>query len=71
LGCSINALSIQWCGTGAHLGVEKFNLEAGIKVVHAPAKADEAIADVITNSPGLKTDKFAYNRDHPRRAQEA
>jgi tripartite-type tricarboxylate transporter receptor subunit TctC len=36
-------------GTGSHLGVEKFNLEAGIKAVHAPAKAGEAIADVIAN----------------------
>src|SRR6266576_3803166 len=37
-------------GTGTHLGVEKFNLEAGIKAVHAPAKAGEAIADVIANT---------------------
>lgn len=37
-------------GTGTHLGVEKFNLEAGIKAVHAPAKAGDAIADVIANT---------------------
>jgi tripartite-type tricarboxylate transporter receptor subunit TctC len=37
-------------GTGTHLGVEKFNLEAGIKSVHAPAKAGEAITDVIANT---------------------
>src|SRR5450432_2258454 len=34
-------------GTGTHLGVEKFNLEAGIKAVHAPPKAGDAITDVI------------------------
>lgn len=37
-------------GTGTHLGVEKFNLEAGIKAVHVPAKAGEAITDVIANT---------------------
>jgi tripartite-type tricarboxylate transporter receptor subunit TctC len=37
-------------GTGTHLGVEKFNLEAGIKAVHAPAKAGEGIADVIAKT---------------------
>jgi tripartite-type tricarboxylate transporter receptor subunit TctC len=37
-------------GTGSHLGVEKFNLEAGIKAVHVPAKAGDAITDVIANT---------------------
>jgi len=37
-------------GTGSHLGLEEFNLEAGIKAVHVPSKADEAIADVIANT---------------------
>jgi tripartite-type tricarboxylate transporter receptor subunit TctC len=37
-------------GTGTHLGVEKFNLEAGIHAVHAPAKAGEGIADVIAKT---------------------
>src|SRR5580693_1361079 len=37
-------------GTGTHLGVEKFNLEAGIKAVHVPAKAGDAIADVIADT---------------------
>jgi tripartite-type tricarboxylate transporter receptor subunit TctC len=37
-------------GTGTHLGLEKFNLEAGIKAVHLPAKAGDAIADVIANT---------------------
>ena len=37
-------------GTGTHLGLEKFNLEAAIKAVHAPAKAGEAITDVIANT---------------------
>ena len=37
-------------GTGTHLGIEKFNLEAGIKAVHAPAQAGDAITDVIANT---------------------
>jgi tripartite-type tricarboxylate transporter receptor subunit TctC len=37
-------------GTGTHLGVEKFNLEAGIKAVHEPAKVGDAITDVIANT---------------------
>jgi tripartite-type tricarboxylate transporter receptor subunit TctC len=37
-------------GTGSHLGVEKFNLEAGIKAVHSPAKTSDAIADVIAKT---------------------
>ena len=36
-------------GTGTHLGLEKFNLEAGIKAAHVPAKPGDAIADVIAN----------------------
>jgi len=37
-------------GTGTHIGLEKFNLEAGIKAIHVPAKAGDAIADVIANT---------------------
>lgn len=37
-------------GTGTHLGLEKFNLDAGIKALHAPAKAGDAITDVIANT---------------------
>jgi len=37
-------------GTGTHLGVEKFNFEAGIRAVHAPAKAGDGITDVIANT---------------------
>jgi tripartite-type tricarboxylate transporter receptor subunit TctC len=37
-------------GTGTHLGLEKFNLEAGIKAVRSPAKAGEAIAEVIAKT---------------------
>ncbi len=37
-------------GTGTHLGLEKFNTEAGIKAVHAPPKSGEAITDVIANT---------------------
>jgi tripartite-type tricarboxylate transporter receptor subunit TctC len=32
------------------LGIEKFNLEAGIKAVHVPARQGDAIADVIANT---------------------
>lgn len=34
-------------GTGTHLGIEKLNLETGIRAVHLPARPGEAIADVI------------------------
>lgn len=37
-------------GTGTHLGLETFNLEAGIKAVHVPARSGDAIADVIANT---------------------
>lgn len=34
-------------GTGSHLGVVKFNSEAGIKVVDVPPKPTDAIADIL------------------------
>jgi len=37
-------------GAGNHVGVEKFNLEAGIRAVHVPAGPGDAIADVIANT---------------------
>jgi tripartite-type tricarboxylate transporter receptor subunit TctC len=37
-------------GTGNHVGVEKFNLETGIRAVHVPAGPGEAITDVIANA---------------------
>ncbi|MGI9077480.1 MAG: Bug family tripartite tricarboxylate transporter substrate binding protein [Gemmatimonadaceae bacterium] len=37
-------------GTGTHLGVEKFNLAAGIRAVHVPAGPADAIADAIANT---------------------
>jgi tripartite-type tricarboxylate transporter receptor subunit TctC len=43
-------------GTGTHLGVEKFNLEAGIKAVHVPAQKGDAIADTIANAVAGRTD---------------
>ena len=43
-------------GTGTHLGAEKFNLDAGIKAVHAPARAGDAIADTIANTVAGRTD---------------
>ena len=43
-------------GTGSHLGVEKFNLEAGIKAVHVPAQQGDAIADTIANTVAGRTD---------------
>src|SRR5258706_379297 len=43
-------------GTGTHLGAEKFNLEAGIKTVHVPARAGDAIADTIANTVAGRTD---------------
>jgi tripartite-type tricarboxylate transporter receptor subunit TctC len=43
-------------GTGSHLGIEKFNLAAGIKAVHVPARAGEGIADTIANTVAGRTD---------------
>jgi len=43
-------------GTGTHLGVEKFNLEVGIKAVHLPARKGDAIADTIANTVAGRTD---------------
>src|SRR3984893_1897463 len=40
----------SWPGSGTHLGIVKFNLEADIKVVHVPPKPTDAIADVITGT---------------------
>lgn len=34
-------------GTGSHLGVEKFNLQAGVTATHVRAGPDDAIADAI------------------------
>jgi tripartite-type tricarboxylate transporter receptor subunit TctC len=43
-------------GTGTHLGVLKFNQEAGIKAVHVPAQKGDAIADTIANTVAGRTD---------------
>ena len=37
-------------GTGTHLGLEEFNLQAGIKAVHVPARPGDAITDVISDT---------------------
>ena len=42
-------------GTGTHLGIEKFNLEAGIRAAHVPARPGEAISDVIANAVAGRT----------------
>src|SRR5258707_7994256 len=43
-------------GTGTHLGVEKFNLKAGIKTGHRPAPQGDAIADTIANTVAGRPD---------------
>jgi tripartite-type tricarboxylate transporter receptor subunit TctC len=43
-------------GVGTHLGAEKFNLEAGIKAVHVPAQAGDAINDTIARTIAGRTD---------------
>jgi len=43
-------------GTGSHLGVEKFNLAAGIRAVHVPARPGDAIANTIANTIAGRTD---------------
>jgi len=42
-------------GTGTHLGIEKFNLEAGTRAAHVPAQAGDAIANVIANTVAGRT----------------
>jgi tripartite-type tricarboxylate transporter receptor subunit TctC len=42
-------------GTGTHLGVEKFNLAAGIKAVHVPARPADSNADTIANAIAGRT----------------
>jgi len=37
-------------GTGTHLGIVKFNLDAGIKVTYVPPAATDGIADVIAGT---------------------
>jgi tripartite-type tricarboxylate transporter receptor subunit TctC len=37
-------------GTGTHLGLVKFNLQAGIVAAHVPPRPGDAIADVIANA---------------------
>src|SRR5450755_898356 len=45
-------------GTGTHLGIEKFNLAAGINAIHVPARGSDAIADTptIANTIAGRTD---------------
>src|ERR1700704_2058345 len=40
----------SWPGSGTHLGVVKFNLEAGIKAVDVPPQPTYAIADVLAGT---------------------
>ena len=42
-------------GTGTHFGIEKFNLEAGIRAAHLPAQPGDAIADVIASAVAGRT----------------
>jgi len=42
-------------GTGTHLGIEKFNLEAGIRAAHVPAQPADTIADVMANAVAGRT----------------
>jgi tripartite-type tricarboxylate transporter receptor subunit TctC len=43
-------------GTGTHLAIEKFNLAAGIKAVHVPAQAGDAITETIASAVAGRTD---------------
>ena len=43
-------------GTGTHLGIEKFNLAAGINATHVPARGSDAIADTISDTIAGRTD---------------
>ncbi len=42
-------------GTGTHLGLVKFNLQAGIEAVHVPPRPGDAITDVIGNAVAGRT----------------
>ena len=43
-------------GTGTHLGIEKFNLAAGITATHVPARGSVGIAETIANTIAGRTD---------------
>lgn len=43
-------------GTGTHLGVEKLNLDTGIRAMHIPAAPGESIADVIDGTVAGRAD---------------
>jgi len=43
-------------GTGTHLGIEKFNLAAGINAIHVPARGSDAIADTIADTIAGRSD---------------
>src|SRR3984893_7712836 len=42
-------------GTGSYLGLEEFNLRAGITAVHVPPRPGDAIAEVIANAVAGRT----------------
>jgi len=42
-------------GTGTHLGLVKFNLQAGIEAVHVPPRPGDAITDVIADAVAGRT----------------
>ena len=42
-------------GTGTHLGLVKFNLEADIEAIHVPPRTGDAITDVIANAVAGRT----------------
>jgi tripartite-type tricarboxylate transporter receptor subunit TctC len=42
--------------TGSHIGIEKFNLAAGIKAVHVPARGSDAITETIASAVAGRTD---------------
>jgi tripartite-type tricarboxylate transporter receptor subunit TctC len=42
-------------GTGTYLGIEKFNLQAGIEAVHVPPRPGDAITNVIANAIAGRT----------------
>jgi tripartite-type tricarboxylate transporter receptor subunit TctC len=42
-------------GTGSHLGIEKVNLEAGIRAQHIPAEPGDSIVNVIANTVAGQT----------------
>jgi tripartite-type tricarboxylate transporter receptor subunit TctC len=53
-------------GTGTHLGIEKFNLAAGINATHVPARGSDAIANTIAGRTDYALSPIPTTQPHVR-----